>query len=68
MMYDQSLILRKRIRKLYCEKKIISPDDNRGVYISNTGEEQENSRQFASVLSIIISFIGIGTLIAGSLE
>ena len=40
-------------------------DDNRGIYISNTGEEQENSRQFASILNIIISFIGIGTLIAG---
>ena len=46
-------------------KKIISPKDNRGVYISNTGEELEKSQKFASILQIIISFIGIGTLIAG---
>ena len=65
MSYDESLILEKDLESYIKEKKFISPDDNRGVYISNTGEEQENSRQFASVLSIIISFIGIGTLVAG---
>jgi len=65
MNYDQSLILEKELESYIKEKKFISPDDNRGIYVSNTGEEQENSRQFASVLSIIISFIGIGTLIAG---
>ena len=65
MSYDQSLLLEKELESYIKEKKFISPDDNRGIYISNTGEEQENSRQFASVLSIIISFIGIGTLVAG---
>ena len=65
MSYAQSLVLEKDLESYIKKKKNISPDDNRGVYISNTGEEQENSRQFASVLSIIISFIGIGTLIAG---
>jgi putative ABC transport system permease protein len=65
MNYDESLILENDLESYIKEKKFISPDDNRGVYISNTGEEQENSRQFASVLSIIISFIGIGTLVAG---
>ena len=45
--------------------EVISPDDNRGVYISNTGEQLENSNNFASVLQIVVTFIGIGTLIAG---
>jgi len=65
MNYDQSLILEKELESYIKKKKFISPEDNRGIYISNTGEEQENSRKFASVLNIIISFIGIGTLIAG---
>ena len=65
MSYDQSLILEKELESYIKKKKFISPEDNRGVYISNTGEGQENTRQFASVLNIIISFIGIGTLIAG---
>ena len=65
MNYDQSLILEKELESYIKKKKFISPKDNRGIYISNTGEEQENSRKFASILNIIISFIGIGTLIAG---
>ena len=65
MSYDQSLILEKELESYIKKKKFISPEDNRGVYISNTGEGQENTRQFSSVLNIIISFIGIGTLIAG---
>ena len=65
MNYDQSLILEKELESYIKKKKFISPEDNRGIYISNTGEEQENSRKFASVLNIIISFVGIGTLIAG---
>ena len=65
MSYKQSLTLEKELDAFIKNIKIISPKDNRGIYISNTGEEQENSRKFASVLKIIISFIGIGTLIAG---
>jgi len=65
MSYDQSLVLERELDAYIKNLKIISPKDNRGIYLSNTGEEQENSRQFASVLQIIISFIGIGTLLAG---
>ena len=65
MSYNESLLLERKIESYIKKRKIISPKDNRGVYISNTGEEQENSRQFSSILNIIISFIGIGTLIAG---
>ena len=65
MSYRASLLLENEIEKYLKNKKVISPNDNRGVYLSNTGEEQENSRKFAKVLNIIISFIGIGTLIAG---
>ncbi len=65
MSYNQSLIFEKKLEIYIKKKKFISTEDNRGIYISNTGEEQENSRKFASILNIIISFIGIGTLIAG---
>jgi putative ABC transport system permease protein len=65
MSYSQSVLLEKKLEAFIKKKKNISPKDNRGIYISNTGEELENSQQFASILQIIISFIGIGTLIAG---
>ena len=65
MTYAQSVLLENKLEAFIKNKKNISPDDNRGVYISNTGEELEKSQDFASILQIIISFIGIGTLIAG---
>ena len=65
MTYDESLLLEKKLEMYIKNKKVISPDDNRGVYISNTGEQLENSNNFASVLQIVVTFIGIGTLIAG---
>ena len=65
MNYSESVLLEKKLESYIKKKKIISPKDNRGIYISNTGEELEKSQEFASILQIIISFIGIGTLIAG---
>lgn len=65
MTYDESLLLEKELEVYLKNKKTISPDDNRGVYISNTGEDLEDSKDFASILKIVVTFIGIGTLIAG---
>ena len=65
MDYAESIILEKKIEKFIKKKKFISPEDNRGVYISNTGEQLENSKNFEWLLQIVVSFIGIGTLIAG---
>ena len=65
MDYAESIILEKTLENFIKKKKFISPEDNRGVYISNTGEQLENSKNFEWLLRIIVSFIGIGTLIAG---
>lgn len=63
--YAESVMLEKRLEQFIKKVKFISPDDNRGVYISNTSEELQERKRFASVLQIIVTFIGIGTLIAG---
>ena len=65
MDYAESIILEKKIENFMKKKKFISPEDNRGVYISNTGERLENSKNFEWLLQIVVSFIGIGTIIAG---
>ena len=65
MDYAESIILEKKLENFIKKKKFISPEDNRGVYISNTGERLENSKNFEWLLQIVVSFIGIGTLIAG---
>lgn len=65
MNYSQSVLLEKKLEAFIKEYKFISPKDNRGIYISNTSEELQERKQFASMLQIIVTFIGIGTLIAG---
>ena len=44
------------------EKKSIDPTDPSGLFIRNVADEFERSMQFASVLQIIVAFVGIGTL------
>jgi len=65
MNYTESVKLEKRIEKFIKKLKLIDPKDARGIYISNTSEELQNRKRFASILQIIVTFIGIGTLIAG---
>ena len=65
MSYSESVLLEKRLEKFIKQMKFIDPNDSRGIYISNTSEELQERKKFASVLQIIVSFIGIGTLIAG---
>ena len=63
--YAESILLEKKLKDFIKKKKIISPEDNRGIYIRNTGEQFEKSKDFDWILQIVVSFIGIGTLIAG---
>ena len=65
MDYAESILLEKKLKDFIKKKKIISPKDNRGIYIRNTGEQFEKSKNFDWILQIVVSFIGIGTLIAG---
>ena len=65
MDYAESILLEKKLKDFIKKKKIISPEDNRGIYIRNTGEQFEKSKNFDWILQIVVSFIGIGTLIAG---
>ena len=53
------------IKKFLKKKKSIDPTDPSGLFIRNVADEFERSMQFASVLQIIVAFVGIGTLIAG---
>ncbi len=53
------------IKKFLKKKKSIDPTDPSGLFIRNVADEFERSMQFASVLQIIVTFVGIGTLIAG---
>jgi putative ABC transport system permease protein len=47
------------------QKKFIDPTDGRGIRVRSASSDLKENDQFASVLQYIISFVGIGTLLAG---
>ncbi|MDG1760574.1 MAG: ABC transporter permease [Flavobacteriaceae bacterium] len=54
--------------KLYTflkDKHNIAPDDENGIYIRNTADQLKQNQQFASILQLIVTFVGLGTLLAG---
>lgn len=65
MGYKTSLLFEKQLRQFFKNKKAIDPRDNNGIYIRNVADQIRQNQQFASVLQLIVAFVGIGTLIAG---
>jgi len=63
--YATALVFEKQLRLFLKNKKDIDPRDNNGIRIRNVADQIRQNQQFASVLQIIVAFVGIGTLIAG---
>lgn len=69
--FDQSIggsgavKLSNDIKSFLKKKKSIDPSDPSGIRVRNVADEIDRSLQFANALQIIITFVGIGTLIAG---
>lgn len=47
------------------ERHQIKPSDQNGIYVRNVAEDLNQNQQFGSVLQLVVSFVGLGTLIAG---
>lgn len=47
------------------QKHSIDPSDPAGIFIRNIASELKQNQDFAAVLQYIVSFVGLGTLIAG---
>lgn len=43
----------------------VSPDDENAVRVNNNAKNMENTFQFLLIITIIVGFIGLGTLLAG---
>lgn len=55
-------------RQLYTflkEKHNIAPNDQNGVFIRNIADQLKQNQQFANILQMIVTFVGLGTLLAG---
>jgi putative ABC transport system permease protein len=53
------------LKRYFKDKKSIDPRDPNGIYFQNLTDDLKQSQQFAVVLQLIVSFVGLGTLIAG---
>ena len=63
--YSGAMYLEEKLMTFLKKKKDIDPKDRSGIYIRNVADNLKENQRFASILQLVISFIGIGTLIAG---
>jgi len=62
---SQAVKLSDNIKSFLKKRKSVDPTDPSGIRIRNVADEIDRSLQFANALQIIVTFVGIGTLIAG---
>jgi putative ABC transport system permease protein len=60
-----ALQLEGKLMKFLKQKHSIDPSDPSGIFIRNVASELKQNQDFAAVLQYIVSFVGLGTLIAG---
>ncbi len=63
--YAGAMALQNSVDKYLKDKKFISPDDRNGIFIRNIADQLKQNQQFAGVLQLIVTFVAIGTIIAG---
>ena len=60
-----ALALEKKLNTFMRKKHNIAPNDRSGIYVRNVAADLKETQQFASVLQLIVTFVGLGTLLAG---
>ena len=63
--YAGAMALQNSMEKYFKDKKFISPEDQNGIFIRNIADQLKQNQQFAGVLQLIVTFVAIGTIIAG---
>lgn len=60
-----ALAFEKKLNTFMRKKHNIAPNDRSGIYVRNVAADLKQTQQFASVLQVIVTFVGLGTLLAG---
>ena len=63
--YNGALQLEANVKRYLKRKHFIDPEDPAGIYVRNVASDLKQNQDFASVLQYIVTFVGMGTLIAG---
>ena len=65
MQPEEAIKYSDKLEKELKARKKVSPDDEQGVNVSNKAEGLKDSFMFLFVITAIVGFIGLGTLLAG---
>lgn len=63
--YAGAMVFEEKLTKFLKEKHSIAPSDENGIFIRNVADQLNENQNYANILKIIVSFVGMGTLIAG---
>lgn len=63
--YAGAMKFQNRLDAYLRQKKVISPEDPRGIFIQNVADQLRQNQQFAGALQIIISGIAFAVIISG---
>jgi len=63
--YDGAMEFEENLMALMKKRHDIHPEDESGIFLRNVADDLEQNQQFGSLLQMVVSFVGIGTLIAG---
>ncbi len=65
MQPDEAIAYSDKLEEELKARKRVSPDDQGGIRVNNRAESLKDSFMFLFVITVIVSFIGMGTLLAG---
>ncbi len=63
--YDGAMQFEEELMAFMKKRHDISPSDESGIFLRNVADDLEQNQQFGSMLQMVVTFVGIGTLIAG---
>jgi len=63
--FEGAMEFEKELMEFMKKRHDIHPEDESAIFLRNVADDLEKNQQFGSLLQIVVTFVGIGTLIAG---
>lgn len=65
MGYEGAMQFEQELTTFMKKRHDIHPKDQSGIFIRNVADDMEQNQQFGAILQMVVTFVGLGTLIAG---
>jgi len=63
--YSGAMLFEEELMTFMKKRHDIHPEDESAIFLRNVADDMEQNQQFGSMLQIVVTFVGLGTLIAG---